>query len=227
MCNVATENLIEEVIDKKINQNEMFTAFDVSLSVKEEAKKRGIPTERHRDMKNAIHAQLDQFIQAGMYCRQLHNVGADVPAFLYFPSGAEPNQYVPQSRKDAPKPTQTNPVVDSPSVGFSSINPKDNNQSGGRQPDQRGTLTVPNHLLRAANFKPRDTVYVLSCDENGKPMLILKKQADQSAVAKYTVDRSSNVRITSATLAMAGMSGMYGSYDFQGDQDKVVVKEHV
>jgi hypothetical protein len=238
MCDSATLGLIQEVVDQKVNRNEMFTAFDVSLAVKELAQQRGIASERHRHMKNAIHQELEQYTQSGVYSRQLHNVGAATPAFLYYPAGADPSQYVPRqaSAPQASAPQASAPpsvaaaVASQSTMGLSSLNgdANDGDQSDkGRKPDARGTLTVPNFLLRAAGFAPKDVAYVMHRDDNGTPVLVLSKRPLASPLTTYTVDYASNVRITATTLSSAGIGGTNETYDFCGTGDEVVVRKHV
>lgn len=239
MCNQASLDLIDEVVDQKVNQNEMFTAFDVSLAVKELAQQRGVTPERHRHMKGAIHQAMDQYTSSGLYARQLHDVGAPTQAFLYLPAGADPNNYVPQQRKDAPQPATTPapaptatsapaPATTTPPVGLSAIDTDDGDQTDtvGRKPDQRGTLTVPNYLLRAAGFQPKDVAYVTSRDDGGEQVLVLTKRATTSPITTYTVDYATNVRVTNTVLGSAGIGGTNVTYDFDGAGDEVVVRKH-
>jgi hypothetical protein len=239
MCNAATLDLIERVVDEKIQRDEMFTAFDVSLAVKDLARSEGVQEERHRHMKGAIHQEMDQYTATGHYQRTLQDVGAGTPAWLYFPATADPSQYVPQQRRDVPQQPATTPTTPTvaPSAqpvaaGFAAVDPTDTDDgdqvdSVGRKPDARGTLTVPNALLRAAGFNHHDTAYVTSrTDDQGRPQLVITKRATSQPITTYTVDHAENVRVTKKALQDAGFGGTDITYDFDGTNDEVVVSAH-
>lgn len=240
MCDPQTLSLIEEVVDRKVNNQEMFTAFDVSLEVQEKAKGQGLPFTKHSHMKGDTHRCIDTHVNSGAYQRTLKDVGAPVDAFLYYPAGADPDTYVPRPRKDAVKTAPAAVAATSPgAIDTSQFGTSDNNDdsdvssavdtdddeegdqtASGRTPDARGSLTVPSYLLRAAGFAEKEVAYVTKQGDT----LVLSKQTPPGSVplTTYTVDYHNNVRITDKTLANIPGS----SYDFDGTSDQVVVSGH-
>lgn len=234
MCSTATSDLIREVLTEKVNRDEAFTAFDISCDVKELAKQRNLPSERHRDMRGEIHNQVEQYVQQGVYDRVLRDVGAPSQAFVYYPTnGYDPSSYTPRQRSDgkpAPSVISYAPTAVAVAPAATAVADDDEDDGDGlvrgRTGDARGTVAVPSHIMRAAGFKFKDVAYVSATTQNGDPALVLAKQlvAGHSKLTCYTVDHGDNVRITEATLKTAGLDA--GSYDFEREGDKVYVKNH-
>src|SRR5262245_35534198 len=89
---------IDEIADEWIHAGKMFTAFEVSLAVKQ----RGVK-ERHRNMREYIHEVIHRLgIQRGDYSRTLMDVGAPEQAWVYHTIGANPYEYVPLDRTGMP-----------------------------------------------------------------------------------------------------------------------------
>jgi hypothetical protein len=255
-CSNQAQDIIREKVAEFVQEERLFTAYDISKAVQAELKSQGLPFERHRDLKGDIHQEVSVALATGDYVQTLHDVGAPTRAFLYLPQGADPNDYVPQDRKDTPKQadtdasqTQAQVVAGTAAKPFASqdddaddaddaatpangLNGTDDDDDegdevdSGRLPDARGTVCVPNHVLRSAGFSHRDVVYVV-CD-NGKAKLVKQLGTNDQKLATYTVDYSDNVRITSATLQVAGigLGQAPNGYDFKREGDKVVVSVH-
>lgn len=248
MCNQASLSVIQDVATEWVNDGRMFTAFEISLEVQKRVRDSGGQPERHRHMKGAIHQELERYINGGTYCQQLQDVGAGTPAFVYYPPNEDPATYKPLARKDSPPQAPADPTLgpvasqpattpaaptkpSTPGPGLSLCGPDDSDDgdqvdSAGRRPDQRGTLTVPNQLLRAAGFQPKDIAYVTSRDDNGAKVLVLSKRTTSQPITTYTVDYATNVRVTSHVLSTAGIGGSNATYDFDGTGDEVLVKLH-
>ena len=106
-------------------------------------------------------------------------------------------------------------------------------KAGGRKPDQRGTLTVPNRLLREVGMRPGSIVYVVL---RKNETLALKKNKPHDRIdpndpgfypchkTTYTVDYAGNVRITKKILKLIGNDN--STYDFEKNGDEVIVKVH-
>ena len=238
MCNSTSLGHIQDVTTDWVNDGRMFTAFEVSLEVQKRVRAEGGQPERHRHMKTAIHQEMDQYLQTGLYGQNLQDVGAPDPAFVYHPPGEDPANYTPLSRKDDQQkptpatPAQPQPVAASstPNIGLAAVDDDDDGDqtdSVGRKPDQRGTLTVPNYMLRAAGFQPKDVAYVTRRNDSGTDVLVLSKRATTQPVTTYTVDYASNVRVTAKVLGECNIGGPgVVTYDFDGTSDEVVVKKH-
>lgn len=214
MCDTATLDLIHDTVEEKVRGDESFTAFDVSLIVKDKN-----PSIRHGDIKNDIHREMETFLNGGLYLKTLRDVGAPTPAFVYHPPHIDPSTYVPHKRRDTPKaqaPVSQNSVVQSvPAAPIANL--------PGRPTDARGALCVPVNLLVNLGFAPHDTAYVFADNQQNKPVLVIKKSAGQLPLTTYTVDYHGGVRITSKTLRAAGFQK--DRFEFDSNQDAVLVKE--
>jgi len=227
MCTAQTADLIADVVTAKVDNDEQFTAFDVSLDVKEQAKKEGVPVERHRQMKGTIHTEMDNYVANGLYEKTLVDVGAGSPAFLYHPTGSDPDDYTPRTRRDA-KPT-TKPTTPPANVlGLSIADDDDDDEDDGdtsnsknRKGDKRGTLGVPNVFVRNAGFQQGQRVYASSGNHNGKPALVLCKNCS-APLTSYVVNDCDRVRVTAYILRKCQVFSKEG-YEFTCKGDEVVV----
>lgn len=229
MCLASTSQLIFDVVTEFTGHNQAFTAFDVSREVQSRAKQDGKPVERHQHIKDDVHREIEQYVTQGIYVRVLHDVGAPTKAFLYHPAGYDPANYVPINRSlVASAPVSVPVIAGSLAVATPAASATDDDdgdeQDKGRLPDARGTVCVPNYLLRAAGFSPKSTVHVRSDNRSGNPVLVISADSTNSLVS-YTVDYHNNVRITSHTLQTGGVSSTDG-YDFERDGNEVLVKSH-
>jgi len=199
MCSQATLDLIKSVVDEKVNRDEMFTAFDVSVEVQERAKTAGIPTERHREMKRFIHDEITVYLSSGLYEKTLKDVGAPEKAFVYFPVNGDPDNYQPRDRGNkTPAPTMALPAsIPMPQVVTA---PGDKVLS----PDARGSVSVPRGMTRALNFASGEEVVVVADQHNGQPCLVISrmvdKDANQAILTQYTVNPNRNLRVTVKAL---------------------------
>ncbi len=234
MLNTSTQNLIAEVVGEKVDNDDMFTAFEVSLLVQQRARARGEATERHGEMKVTIHEEMDRYVQTGVFQRKLQDVGAPTTAYVYYPDGEDPANYQPMGRRGA-NPAPTPSTSTSPAVGAATavknLVPKTSTDcaSLGRHTDNRGTLTVPAILMLAANFRPHDKVVCYADDtDGGTSVAVISHQTPPhvDALTEYTVDKDCNVRITATQLDDAGIGGDGVAYDFEGKNDSVVVRIH-
>lgn len=236
MLNTSTQNLIAEVVEEKVDNDEMFTAFEVSLEVQTRAKSRGETVERHGAMKDIIHQEMDRFLQHGVYEKALRDVGAPSQAFVYHPDGEDPSNYQPMARrgggrKPAPDPHPAAPAVaTAPAQTDKNLVPKSATAcaSLGRHTDARGTLTIPAILMLGANFRPHDKVVFYNDDDNGDNVAVIAHQTPPGvdSLTEYTVDKDANVRVTATQLEDAGIGGSGLTYDFEGGNDHVMIRAH-
>lgn len=207
-----TETLIVETVRAKVNDDEMFTAFDVSRIVQARQEEDGIPIERHRNMKDFIHDMMEQYVDSGLFEKTLCDVGAPSPAFIYHPAGTDTNGYIPQNRAQP-----VNQPVNQPVKQFG---------QNGHRGDARGTLAVPSQMVRSAEFHTGDIAYVSNGVRNGEQVLIIKKYPDDE-FASYTVDSYDNIRITHSTLSSITDQGAgIDTFDFEVDGNTIVVSKN-
>lgn len=221
----GTIDTIREVVQEFTDQNKMFTAYDVSVATRVRATAKGLPFVRHNDMKEEIHKAMDQFLMCDAYDKSLQDVGAPTKAFVYFPKdGTDPANYVPQLRS-GPTPTSAAPVVTPAAATPAAAN--DSDDGDGRKPDARGTVCIPNYLLRTAGFQPSDQAAVWSEKDGSDDVLCIGKvlPTGKNALASYTVDYHGNVRVTKSVLDSAGFGGVQ-AFDFEGDASVVKVRAH-
>lgn len=187
-------NLIHEVIDQKVENNEMFTAFDISKQVQTLQKERNLPFERHSLMKDDIHQVMKHWLSEH-YEKTTIDVGEHIRPILYYPQNADPTTYVNQNHIDV---VQVNVPVQQPQLAVTNYHP-----------DARGTLCVPAELVRGVLFNVGETVYTMAGnDGHGRAIVEIVRQipAGQESLAAYTVDDYSNIRVTRPTLIKAGLA---------------------
>ena len=238
MCDQNTMIKIQESVQEFVDRDCMFTAFEVSLAVKEKCQTDGSPSPRHSHIKSDIHDELQAYDSQGIYDQVLHDVGAPQKAFVYVPDGKSVNDYVALNRQDSAKKTDPQPATAGLAIpamptsttqglrqGISDPDQDgDESDDSGRNVDARGSLCVPTYLLAAAGFNPQDVAYATVGDDDGKPALVLSKSAISSPLTTYTVDYHGGVRVTSSVLAKAGIDD--GTYDFMRDGNKLIVTLH-
>ena len=154
MCNATSSDLISQVVQQRVNGDEMFTAFEISLAVQDLAKSSGKEVERHRHMKDEIHSQLQTYVDSGLYKKEMWDVGAPAKAFLYYPVTKDPSGYVPLQRRGAQvKVASVSPIgLPAAVAGSDPAVAAAINDDGliDRRTDARGSLVVPASLLRVA-----------------------------------------------------------------------------
>jgi hypothetical protein len=226
MCTQDAALLINEIVSAKVDNDVMFTAFDVSREVQARQEEDGVPMERHRNMKNTIHGEMQQYVDSGLFEKMLCDVGAPNPAFVYYPAGMDPQTYVPQHRAAATN--HQPPVVQQRSTLAAAIAGSPTGQNGHRG-DARGTLAVPCDTIRSVGIQNGETVYVSEGVQNGEEVLVLDKDypANGNVLASYTVDRYGNVRITHSTLSTITDNGPgLETYDFEVDGNTIVISKN-
>lgn len=180
MCDTATIQMIEEVVEEKVKAGEMFTAYDISLEVK----KRG-GYDRHRHMKKFVHDYHDRGLMGTDYERVLISIpGVKRQAYLYHPKSADPSTY-----KALPRRRRTS--------------------DAGCSLDRRSRVTIPVYWLRAAGLLPGNQAFVTSDSTSNALVLTKDKPKTKTAVVlqTYKVEKDGNVRVAKTTLALAGMKG--------------------
>jgi len=243
MCSTAVSGLIFDIVTERVNGGEMFTAYDITLAVQDRLKKDNAfdPTQhRHRHLRNDVHREISTYLTSNVYNRTLQDVGAPTPAFVYHPPGSDPSTYTPRLQHDTPQPATPSQVAYTPPTSpvasqFNSLSTDDEGDAQdttGRTPDARGTLTVPVPVLAAAGINPLETVYASPTQYNSKDAVALSKQPFVGATGPvdpattYTVDSHGNVRITQHTLQKCNINGGGKTYDFRADGSVVYITLH-
>lgn len=224
-------DLINEVVLEFVNDGMMFTAYEVSKEVQNRSLQRDMEFVRHLHMRDNVHEALECFVDGIRYLKKLHDVGADIPANLYYPVGSNPDQYMPLSRsspkaKNIPSITVTTvqPSSTSPSIALLPAMTNITSMPGGRKADSRGTLCIPNSQVRELGFSARDTAYAYMTEAG---TLVIARQPAPVDNTAYTVDDNLNIRVTASTLAAAGLeTSIVATYDVVKQGSVIVVSNH-
>ena len=96
MCSSVVQQLIVDVVNQKVTNGELFTAYDISKCVQAEEKKQGLPFTRHLEIKGDVHRAIAPHLveNGGGYARTLVPIANPQP-WLYHPINADPANYIP------------------------------------------------------------------------------------------------------------------------------------
>ena len=220
--------VVEQVVNDKVQNGEMFTAHDVTLEVRSRGHRAG-----HAEIRTAVH---DYFNRGGMgvaYNRSTITVPGGTP-FLYHRLVDDPSTFANvRGLNTSVSPTSATitvpplTIVDdeegedddekltgltvSPTIGGLTVSPitaqKASNKPGqvnSRQVDERGTLSIPTNLVRGAGLSSKQKVYAFS--EAGT-LFVGATKPSTGLFHEYTVDRNDQIRITQKCLQDAGIPG--------------------
>jgi len=178
---------VYEIVDMWLDEDDMFTAFDVTLQAKEEG-----ADERHRNMKGYVHERMayhmGRFVD---YERTLIPVVGQEDAWLYHPSDADISEYALQDRDDAntAQPTTVKDNLD------------------GITTNSRNRLIIPVKFLKEVGMYSGDRVYVsVDLDEDTLTVSKSKPKSNDSLLDSYLVDKSNNIMISTNKLSKLGMT---------------------
>jgi hypothetical protein len=213
--------LIEDVVSEWVAEGRMFTAFEVSLALKE----RGV-RERHRHLREDVHQIICRAGATADYTRTLRDVGAPEQAWVYHRAGDNPFAYQPLDRSDfdAAVPYVVPGIRNA--VRLSANLPRPHAvPPGAFGTDQRGRVCIPVTLLARLGVGPGQRVDVL-CDPANAQVLVTRPAANPGADAdtSYTVEPDGNVRISQGTLLKAGIHGLQ-CYRIEGTASVITLRE--
>ncbi len=220
----TTRQHIHDVVQDWVRQGKMFTAFEVSLAVKE----RGV-RERHRNLRETVHEVIFALGGPEGYTRTLMDVGAPEQAWVYHPPSSNPYRYRPLNRTgqdpvEADLPTILTNGVRQPSRLVWDSPRRAAVPDGAYGTDQRGRLCVPVHFVHQLGVGPGERVQVICEESQGRVRVVKPGPAEQLAPdAAYTAEPDGNVRLTQTTLDKAGIAG-FQCYRIEGDEAGVVVR---
>lgn len=213
MCQATSVNHIEDVVKEWMNQERMFTAFEVSREVQKRAKQFGHPVERHRNMRDEIHHVMSLYILRGVYDKTMKNIAPNVDAFIFHHVDDDPDEYqnsVIISKNNQSKPAVTAPVQSiqqsleydeeeevEASVDDGKLLPladgllplvSNNNNVKSYSPDARGSLTIPAAMLQSIGIVEGDKAKTYSSiDSNGDNILQVSTANDIFYPARNSV----------------------------------------
>jgi hypothetical protein len=222
----STRRKITQVVKQFVEEGKMFTAFEVSLAVKEQ----GVQ-QRHRHMKDTVHEVIFEIGGPASYTRTLMDVGAPEQAWVYHLPQDNPYKYVPLPRADGkPQPKADDPFI----VPIGVRNPIKLNAAvkspaaippGAFGTDQRGRLCIPVPMLARLGAGPGQSVDV-RCDATEEKVYITRPNPTQpqDPDTTYTVEPDGNIRITQGTLEKAGIDHLQ-CYCIEGNASLISVSK--
>ncbi len=223
MSDFSTLQIIEQIVLQKAQNHEMFTAHDVTRTVRSQVGRgTNIP---HNDVKQEVH---NMFLNGRIGTDYTRTLGS-LPI-----QQQNPQPWIYHHVSDDPSTYSITPAVASAQIVYTSKDDSEDDDhddgvnlltDGSYKVDARETLCVPATMLRSLGMNPGDTTYV-SVDFGGNQYkaaaIVISKDAPQSnCLSAYTVDSYGNVRITQATLKKGGLGG--NQYKIEADGDKIFV----
>lgn len=206
--------VIDQVIKDKIQNNELFTAHDITLEVRNRGHR-----VKHDEVKNIVHDFYNRGLMGVAYGKTNISVPNGNP-ILYYPLNSDPNSYS-NIRNQSQVPIVSN---NSSTISIPTFNSPVNlvvkkNKPGQRIKrfvDRRQTLSIPCDIVKKAGFLAGQKVYVINL--NNKVKITDKPVSNRS----FTVDNKNQIRITQSTLNHYGLGGQF--YDIQNSQDSILVE---
>lgn len=228
---------IERAAKQWTVEGKMFTAFEISLRLKAD----GVQ-ERHRNMKQEIHAALAR-VGGANYSRTLMDVGAPSQAWVYHKLRDNPYTYEPLDRSgfrdnkgvakpagEAVKKRVVKAQIRNPKpLGPGSSNSPASNADGAYGLDVDGKLKIPDAMLMALKVAFGDKVSVV-CDKANKQVRIRRLATinPEPATHELTADDSSEdgagLAMSHEILEEADLHSLQ-SYLVQGTGNMITVRE--
>jgi hypothetical protein len=215
---------IDCVVKSFVDEGRMFTAFEVSLAVKE-----GGVRERHRNMRSSVHESIAE-LAGDNYTRTLRDVGAPVQAWVYHRLRDNPYLYEPLDRSGhdpaasgAARSLPAAPRNPQPLSAGSAAPATESDGAFGT--DQNGRLVIPPSALSTLGLGPGDQVDI-SCDSDNQEIRIWRPAvtAPATADASATVDPDGKLRLAPDDLKQAELDGMQ-CYRIVGRGNLITVRD--
>lgn len=234
--------VIETVISEKTNANEMFTAHDITLEVRNRGHRVS-----HSNVRDIVHDNYQRGNMGVAYTRTPITVPSGETPFLYHRSADDPSAYSNIRNDNTQQSSAPNTTITIPSLNDNDNDDNeeedDNNKTQrnvliGRKTDARGTLSIPSAEVRKLGVSVGDKVYAVIIN-NGIKIVKENRSLVHDVIFsdsnQYTVDYHGQVRITQSFLKKAGIGG--DSFDISFDDSstqqitgtmpsKILVKLH-
>jgi hypothetical protein len=245
MCDAATQQILETIVQKRTANGDMFTALDISR----EAQHQHAVQYRHNDLKGDIHRiYADGLMQhsTGQYDRSLvfipgittkvylyHLVGADVSTYasIWAPGGpAKATATASGPQPIAVPPLTVQPPVTAPTAAPVASQPSAAQAAAAALSDfkvsSRGRLWLSRDILAKIGATPGNRVNVI---KEGTSMIVAPvdptaTMPSKDLITDYLVDRHGNVALSSMCFKECGIDGE-SYYDVLEVNGKVVVKK--
>jgi len=183
MCNVATATTILEVLDEKVQNREVFTAFDITLAVRA----KNPDTILHRDVRNVVS---NEFVSRELdrYSRELCslNISGNPQAMVYFPDDKSADEHLLVDKIYSPDNTDDDDAI--------SNDPDVVNLT------TEGRVNIPQKLLSQVSptggsydFTVNGDLKCIIPDKDSRVRLSLKSMGFIGNKCRLTVDSSRNL----------------------------------
>jgi hypothetical protein len=204
MDNDELKEIVAEMVEKMVNNDKMFTAFDITSLL------RNIHGEeiRHYEVRGVVH---DMFMNSSLPLDYICT-SVDIPidgkpskAFVYHPKWKNPIEY----NADEFQGEDANPFSKAQSTG-SSVTTSTSTAAPvskfARMRDGRGRICVPARVVRKAGLVPTDTVMV---EISSGKLKLRPGNVISVGEVRYTVDKHFNIRISRTVVDSAGLGNTF------------------
>jgi len=196
---------VEKIVSVKMDAEEMFTAFNVTL----EAQMQGVHR-KNVELRDIIHMMYERGNMPD-YTRTLKDIpGAPAPAWVYHPEHMSADDFMPLDRTGQRRQKQATAIqVAQAAMGASPKAPVATAPQptapvpavGAHVPDGRGRVCVPVEMVKSLGLVKGDDVYVAV---NTERLEVTKGYPTADvAVIGYVVDPRGNIRVSKQTLDRA------------------------
>lgn len=183
------QTLIQSVVDQFVQEDRLFTAYDVT----KEARTKTRTNIRHPEAKQEVHRLMEPYVNRGLFKKAPINIpGVHEAPFLYFPDRADPSTYRPGGTQATGRFAQLGSLQPPPALPAASSDDDDDDELKGQEPDGRGRICVPAHLVRDLGLRSGMTAFV----HVGNNEIMVYKDQPQQFIASYVVDKDDNIRLS-------------------------------
>lgn len=219
MCDSVMLGHIQDVIEKFVDEQRMFTAFDVTCEIRDIVG-RGTNVS-HNNIKNDIHKEMAQHLD-GDWQKTLQDVGAPVAAFIYYHFMSDPTTYQPRSRGAAPTVSNNQSVVVTDTNDSDTDSDADSSSNFGVfMLDGRSRLLVPTSFMQKLGAAAGEEVKVY---KELDYVLISKEDQQLRELASLKVDKHGYLYISPKILG-EGDLGDAQVFDVDFTDEGVEVKK--
>jgi antitoxin component of MazEF toxin-antitoxin module len=208
MCDFDVQKRIHEIVGEKIDNDDRFTAYDVTQQLRRENY-----WVKHHEVRTEVHRMFRDGDMPG-YSRDLVPMGGPTPAWEYHPASSVMQTLAGLTghlfgRSQPPRFTTPSTLR---TYGHSQAGTAPTAPGSGApvRLDRRATVCIPARFVRQVALRPGEKVHVFMDASNTQLVVRPDRTAHASPALparRYTVDKHYNIRITHTTQFRAGLNG--------------------
>lgn len=199
------ETEVKKSIDIMIQNNRMFTAFDITKMIRQNA------WVDHRDVRDCVHGMFNRGEFSGTgYAKTLIPIPGKTPAFCYHIHNQDPNDYDSSEAFD-----DTTPCAKSIPTAVKVV------RNGNCIRDKVRRINVPNGLVSSIGLQPGDVASVYVVADHFE---ITKDVRTTDPEMKYVVNCCGNIRFSGSVLDTCSLRDEF-SADLSSTGDFIILKE--